>query len=164
MKQLKHVSIAVVAALLGVAISETLLLRPPKDYEQMALHNEIGESPGWSLSTSVSEKLASSHIRAVTNNFQSPITPISSNSVKESVDRIEENLFENIDLRENKDFGMSSKSEVLKLDSKQKRCFVDYQLHLKALLANSTTGFDSAHKVRKKGLTQMVQKRHVFLL
>ena len=160
MKQLKHVSIAVVAALLGVAISETLLLLPPKDYRQMALHNEIGESPGWSLSTSVSEKLPSyhrkNHLRAVTNNFHNLITPISSNSVEESND--------STDMREIKDFGMSSKSEVLKLDSKQKRCFVDYQLHLKALLANSTTGFDSAHKVRKKGLTQMVQKRHVFLL
>ena len=147
MKQLKHVSLAVVVAVLGVAISETLLLRPPKDYEQMALHNEIGESPGSSVSTSVSEKLPSYHIRAVTNNFQSLITPISSNSVKESVDSIEENLFKNIDLRENK--YLSRKSEVLKLDSKQKRCFVDYQLHLNALLANSTTGSDSAHKVRK---------------
>ena len=152
MKQLKHFSIAVAALLLGVAISETLLLRPPKDYEQMALHNEIGESPGSSVSTSVSEELPSYHrknlLRAVTNNFQNIITPISSNSVKESVDSIEENLFENIDLRENEDFGMSSKSQVLKLDSNQKRCFVDYQLHLKALLANSTTGSDSPQKVR----------------
>ena len=160
MKQLKHFSIAVAAAVLGVAISETLLLLPPKDYRQMALHNEIGESPGWSLSTSVSEKLPSyhrkNHLRVVTNNFHNLITPISSNSVEESND--------STDMREIKDFGMSSKSEVLKLDSKQKRCFVDYQLHLKALLANSTTGSDSAHKVREKSLTQMVQKRHVFLL
>ena len=155
MKQLRHFSIAVVA-LLGVAASETLLLAP-KDNKQMALHNEIGESPGWSVSTSVSEKLPSYHwrnrARALTNSFQNLIPQISSNAVEESVDSIDKILFENFDLKENKDFGTSSKSEVLRLDSKQKRCFVDYQLHLKALLANSTTD-PSAHKVRKYSLIQ----------
>ena len=146
MKQLKHFSIAVVVALLGVAASETLVLAP-KDYKQMALHNEIGESPGWSaVSTSGSEKLPlyqkKNRLRALFNRSQNRIHQISSNTVEESVDSIDKILLKN------KDFGMSSKSESLKLDSKQERCFLDYQLHLKALLENSTTD-SSAHKVRK---------------
>ena len=156
MKQLKHFSTAVVALLLGVAASETLLLLAPEDYKQMALHNEIGESPGsTAVSTSVSEKLPSYHwqnrLRTVTNNFQNLMTPISSNTVEDSVDT-EKALLKNeaaFDLQKNEDLGMPSKSEVLRLDSKQKRCFVDYQLHLKALLANSTSG-SNAHKVRFK--------------
>ena len=154
MKQLKHFSTAVVALLLGVAASETLLLLAPEDYKQMALHNEIGESPGSSaVSTSVSEKLPSyqNRLRTATNDFQNLVTPISSNTVEDSVDT-DKALLENeaaFDLQKNEDLGMSSKSEVLRLDSKQKRCFVDYQLHLKALLANSTTG-SNAHKVRFK--------------
>ena len=145
MKQLKHFSIAVVV-LLGVAASETLVLAP-KDYKQMALHNEIGESPGWSaVSTSGSEKLPSyqkkNRLRALINRSQNRIHQISSNTVEESVDSIDKILLKN------KDFGMSSKSESLKLDWKQERCFLDYQLHLKALLENSTTD-SSAHKVRK---------------
>ena len=151
MKQLKHFSIAVVE-LLGVAASETLVLAP-KDYKQMALHNEIGESPGWSaVSTSGSEKLPSyqkkNRLRALINRSQNRIHQISSNTVEESVDSIDKILLKNIDLKENEDFGMSSKSESLKLDWKQKMCFLDYQLHLKALLENSTSD-SSAHKVRK---------------
>ena len=151
MKQLKHFSIAVVVALLGVAASETLVLAP-KDYKQMALHNEIGESPGWSVSTSGSEKLPSyqkkNRLRALINRSQNRIHQISSNTVDESLDSIDKILLKNIDLKEKEDFGMSSQSESLKLDWKQERCFLDYQLHLKALLENSTTD-SSAHKVRK---------------
>ena len=157
MKQLKHFSTAVVALLLGVAASETLLLVAPEDYKQMALHNEIGESPGSSaVSTSVSEKLPSyqNRLRTATNDFQNLVTPISSNTVEDSVDSADKTLLENepaFDLRKNEDF--ESKSEVLRLDSQQKRCFVDYQRHLEALLANSTTG-SPAHKVSKHSLVQ----------
>ena len=173
MKQLKHFSTAVVALLLGVAASETLLLVAPEDYKQMALHNEIGESPGSSaVSTSVSEKLPSyqNRLRTVTNNFQNLVTPISSNTVGDSVDSADETWVENepaVDLRKKEDLEMSSKSEVLRLDSQQKRCFVDYQRHLEALLANSTTG-SPAHKVSKHSLVHygslwFIEETFIFL-
>ena len=170
MKQLKHFSTAVVALLLGVAASETLLLLAPEDYKQMALHNEIGESPGSSaVSTSVSEKLPSyqNRLRTATNDFQNLVTPISSNTVEDSVDSADKTLLENepaFDLRKNEDF--ESKSEVLRLDSQQKRCFVDYQRHLEALLANSTTG-SPAHKVSKHlvwfNMVQNIEETFIFL-
>ena len=154
MKQLKHFFKAVVALLLlGVAASETLRLLPPEDFEQMALQNEIGESPEpvSGVSTSVSEKLASEQSPLATrNSFQNRnlATPISSNTVEESVESSDERL----PAIENEELVMPSNWEVL--DPKQKRCFVDYQLHLKALLANSTTDFSSAHKVNKYSLLQ----------
>ena len=172
MKQLKHFSTAVVALLLGVAASETLLLLAPEDYKQMALHNEIGESPGSSaVSTSVSEKLPSyqNRHRTATNNFQNLVTPISSNTVGDSVDSADETWVENepaVDLRKKEDLEMSSKSKVLRLDWQQKRCFVDYQRHLEALLANSTTG-SSAHKVSKHlvwfKMVQNIEETFIFL-
>ena len=144
MKQLNHFSMTLVA-LLGVT-GETLLL-PPKDYKQMALQNEIGESPGWShwsASTSGSEKWPRYHQKMQPRAYSFPnlMTPISSNTIEESADSIGKNKF---------DFGestLSSNSKIVHLDSKQKRCFVDYQQNLKALLANSTRD-SSSHKVRK---------------
>ena len=150
MKQLNHFSVALVA-LLGVT-GETLLL-PPKDYKQMALQNEIGESPGWShwsASTSGSEKWPRYHQKMQPRAYSFPnlMTPISSNTIEESADSIGKNKF---------DFGestyLSSNSKIVHLDSKQKRCFVDYQQNLKALLANSTRD-SSSHKVRKYSLVQ----------
>ena len=151
MKQLNNF-LPVLVALLGVA-SETLLVAP-KDYEQMAARNKIGESLRMPVSTSGSEKLPAAtyysqkiHI----NKFPAALFPFSSNSLEESVDSESGNqsqyqtvseFGDNIDAEMSGNLGLP-----VGMNSEEKRCFVDYRQHLLALLANSTSG--STHKVKK---------------
>ena len=151
MKQLNNF-LPVLVALLGVA-SETLLVAP-KDYDQMAARNKIGESLRMPVSTSGSEKLpAAAHYyqRIHLNQFPADLLQFSSNSLEESVDSESGNQFqyqtvsevgENIDADMSGNLGLPDA-----MNPEEKRCFVDYRQHLLALLANSTSG--STHQVKK---------------
>ena len=151
MKRLNSI-LPVLVVLLGVA-SETLLVAP-KDYEQMAARNKIGESLRMPVSTSGSEKLpAAAHYyqKIHLNQFPAALFPFSSNSLEESVDSESGNqsqyqtvseFGDNIDADMSGNLGLPDV-----MNPEQKRCFVDYRQHLLALLANSTSG--STHKVKK---------------
>ena len=151
MKRLNNF-LPVLVALLGVA-SETLLVAP-KDYEQMAARNKIGESLRMPVSTSGSEKLPTAahyYQKIHLNQFPAALLPFSSNSLEESVDSESGNQFQYQTVSEFGDDIDAEKSGNLGLpdvmNPEQKRCFVDYRQHLLALLANSSSG--STHKVKK---------------
>ena len=151
MKQLNNF-LPVLVALLGVA-SETLLVAP-KDYDQMAARNKIGESLRMPVSTSGSEKLpAAAHYYQIIrlDQFPADLFPPPSNSLEESVDSESGNqsqyqtvseFEDNIDANMSGNLGLPDA-----MNPEEKRCFVDYRQHLLALLANSTSG--STHKVKK---------------
>ena len=139
-------------ALLGVA-SETLLVAP-KDYDQMAARNKIGESLRMPVSTSGSEKLPTAahyYQKIQLNQFPADLLQFSSNSLEEAVDSESGNQsqYQTVsEFRDNIDADMSGNLGLPGvMNPEEKRCFVDYRQHLLALLANSTSG--STHKVKK---------------
>ena len=157
----------VLVALLGVA-SETLLVAP-KDYEQMAARNKIGESLRMPVSTSGSEKLpAAAHYyqKIHLNQFPAALFPFSSNSLEESVDSESGNQsqYQTVsDFGDNIDADMSGNLGLPDvMNPEQKRCFVDYRQHLLALLANSSS--DSTHKVKKLDRGVHIFPRNMCLL
>ena len=151
MKRLNNF-LPVLVALLGVA-SETLLVAP-KDYDQMAARNKIGESLRMPVSTSGSEKLPAAahyHQKIQNNQFPAALLPLPSNSLEESVgsESGNQSQYQTVsEFEDNIDANMSGNLGLPDvMNPEEKRCFVDYRQHLLALLANSTSG--STHKVKK---------------